>query len=110
MRMLAQDEDVLQARAERLCALLPDSVLWRVEATEAQVGGGSLPGARLPSRGVGLACESMNADALALALRRSRPAVVGRIAADLVLLDMIAVADDELEEIAAAVTQACGAA
>ncbi len=110
MRMLAQDEDVLQARAERLCALLPDSVLWRVEGTEAQVGGGSLPGARLPSRGVGLACESMNADALALALRRNRPAVVGRIAADLVLLDMIAVADDELEEIAAAVTQACGAA
>ncbi len=110
MRMLAQDEDVLQARAERLCALLPDSVLWRVEGTEAQVGGGSLPGARLPSRGVGLACESMNADALALALRRNRPAVVGRIAADLVLLDMIAVADDELEEIADAVTQACGTA
>ena len=110
MRMLAQDEDVLQARAERLCALLPDPVLWRVEGTEAQVGGGSLPGTRLPSRAVGLACEAMGADTLALSLRRSRPAVVGRIAADLVLLDMIAVADDELDEIAAAVTQACGTA
>ncbi|MGI3778246.1 MAG: L-seryl-tRNA(Sec) selenium transferase [Janthinobacterium lividum] len=110
MRMLAQTEDALQARAERLCALLPDSVLWRVEPTEAQVGGGSLPGARLASRAVGLACEAMGADALALALRRNHPAVVGRIAADLVLLDMIAVADDELEEVADAVAQACGAA
>ena len=110
MRMLAQTEDVLQARAERLCALLPDSVLWRVEPTEAQVGGGSLPGTCLPSRAVGLACEAMGADALALALRRNRPAVVGRIAADLVLLDMIAVADDELAEIADAVTRACGTA
>lgn len=110
MRMLAQTEDVLQDRAERLCALLPDSVLWRVEPTDAQVGGGSLPGTRLPSRAVGLACEAMGADAFALTLRRSHPAVVGRIAADLVLLDMIAVADDELAEIADAVTRACGTA
>ncbi len=110
MRMLAQTEAVLQARAERLCALLPDSVLWRIEGTEAQVGGGSLPGTRLASRAVGLAAEAMGADALALALRRNRPAVAGRIAADLVLLDMIAVADEEVEEIAAAVTRACGPA
>ena len=110
MRMLAQNEAVLQARAERLCALLPDSVLWRIEGTEAQVGGGSLPGTRLASRAVGLAAEAMGADALALALRRNRPAVAGRIAADLVLLDMIAVADEEVEEIAAAVTRACGPA
>ncbi len=110
MRMLAQTEAVLQARAERLCALLPDSVLWRIEGTQAQVGGGSLPGTRLASRAVGLAAEAMGADALALALRRNRPAVAGRIAADLVLLDMIAVADEEIEEIAAAVTRACGPA
>ncbi len=110
MRMLAQTEAVLQARAERLCALLPDSVLWRIEGTEAQVGGGSLPGTRLASRAVGLAVEAMGADALALALRRDRPAVVGRIAADLVLLDMIAIADEEVEEIAAAVARACGPA
>jgi L-seryl-tRNA(Ser) seleniumtransferase len=110
MRMLAQTEAMLQARAERLCALLPDSVLWRIEGTEAQVGGGSLPGTRLASRAVGLATEAMGADALALALRRNRPAVAGRIAADLVLLDMIAVADEEVEEIAAAVTRACGPA
>ena len=110
MRMLAQTEAMLQARAERLCALLPDSVLWRIEASEAQVGGGSLPGTRLASRAVGLAAEAMGADALALALRRNRPAVAGRIAADLVLLDMIAVADGELDEIAAAVSRACGPA
>ena len=110
MRMLAQGEAVLQARAERLCALLPDSVLWRIEGTQAQVGGGSLPGVRLASRAVGLATEAMGADALALALRRHRPAVVGRIAADLVLLDMIAVADEEIEEIAEAVARACGPA
>ena len=108
MRMLAQGEAVLLARAERLCTLLPDSVLWRVEATEARIGGGSMPGTLLPSRAVGLATEAMGAEALALALRRHRPAVVGRISSDLVLLDMMAVTDEELEDVAAAVVSACG--
>lgn len=110
MRMLSQGKAVLQDRAERLCALLPDQVLWRIEATEAQIGGGSLPGTRLPSRAVGLAADSLSADALAAALRLHRPAVVGRIAADLVLLDMMTVADADLADIAAAVAAACGTA
>ncbi len=107
-RMLAQDEETLQDRAERLCALLPEEVLWRVEPVTAFAGGGSLPGSGLPSRAVCLAVEGMDAEALAARLRRHRPAVVGRIAGGLVVLDVMAVTDEELPLVAQAVASACG--
>ncbi len=105
-RMLAQDEAVLQDRAERLSALLPDEVLWRIEPVTAFAGGGALPGSELPSRAICLAVEGLDADALALRLRQHRPAVIGRIAAGLVALDMMAVAEEELALVAQAVSAA----
>jgi L-seryl-tRNA(Ser) seleniumtransferase len=98
-RMLAQSAAELQARAERLRALLG---VGEIEATEAFAGGGSLPEERLESRALALA-PATGAEAAAAQLRRCEPAVVGRISEGRLLLDMLAVADDELADLASAV-------
>jgi L-seryl-tRNA(Ser) seleniumtransferase len=56
-----------------------------VLATHSTVGGGSLPGEVLPTQA--LAVSHSRPDALAAALRRGNPPVVGRIAANRLLLD-----------------------
>jgi L-seryl-tRNA(Ser) seleniumtransferase len=63
--------------------------------TDAAVGGGTLAEAPLPSAALGL--KSASPDALAEALRRARPAVLGRIAGDVLLLDARTVLPDEDE-------------
>jgi len=107
--MLGQDEAVLQARAERLAALLPPLAGAMVMASRAKAGGGTMPAQEFPSRAVTLCIPGIAVDDLARRLRSHRPAVVGRIADGQVWLDMIAVADDELPEVVAAVQAACGA-
>jgi L-seryl-tRNA(Ser) seleniumtransferase len=59
-----------------------------VEAGHSQVGGGALPGQNIPTGLVALEPLSGSAQELAARLRRCEPAVVGRIHADRVLLDM----------------------
>jgi len=86
-RMIATPLDELAMRAAelaaRLCAAgLPATV---VPATST-VGGGSLPGETLPTRAVAIAADA--ADALAAALRRGDPPVVGRILEERLLLDL----------------------
>jgi len=100
LRMLAQTEAELQTRAERLCTLLGAGAA--VIRTDGLAGGGALPEERIPSRAVALSLP-LPADALARMLRLGRPAVVGRIVDGRVALDMLTVADGELEEIAEAV-------
>jgi L-seryl-tRNA(Ser) seleniumtransferase len=107
-RMLAQDEAVLQARAERLLRLLDGAVDALIERSEGFAGGGALPGEGVPSRAVVLAVPELPPDTLARLLRLHRPAVIGRIGGGHVMLDMLAVADAELDEIAAAVRAAAG--
>ncbi len=104
LRMLAQDEAMLLARAERLRALLGDDA--RIEPSAAYAGGGALPDGAMASFAVSIARGGMGADALARRLRAHRPAVVGRIAEGRVLLDVFAIADAELAEVAAAVASA----
>ena len=105
LRMLAQTEAELRARAERLLALLDGAGAW-IEPSLGQAGGGALPAETIPSLAVSIARPGLTAEALARNLRANRPAVVGRIAGGRVLLDMLAVADAEVPEIAAAVRRA----
>ncbi len=102
LRMLAQTGAVLQQRAETLRALLGG--IARVEASSGYAGGGTLPTDTLPSCAVVLAV--LGVDAFARRLRRHHPAVVGRITAGELWLDMLAVGDAELPDIAAAVAAA----
>ncbi len=101
LRMLGQSEAELQARAELLAASLGAAAT--IEPTSGFAGGGSLPEERIASRGVSLRVPGLSADALARRMRGQRPAVIGRITDGRLVLDVLTVADDEIEEIARAV-------
>ena len=105
LRMLGQTEAALQARAERLLALL-EGMDARVEPSQGEAGAGSLPGATIPSRAVSIAPVSGGVEAMAHRLRAGTPAIVGRLAHGRLLLDVLAVTDDEVAEVAAALRTA----
>jgi L-seryl-tRNA(Ser) seleniumtransferase len=91
--MLAQDIETVRARAERLAALAGGTV----EETVGRVGGGALPLAEIAS----YACAVD--ESLAEPLRRGEPPVLGVVRDGKLLLDCLALADTEVEEVAAAV-------
>jgi L-seryl-tRNA(Ser) seleniumtransferase len=97
-RMLGQDEAALRDRAERLKVMIGAGVVVR---TEGFAGGGSLPEERIVSAAVALD-PAMGAETAAQRLRCAFPAVLGRINDGRLLLDMLAVSDDELADLAAA--------
>ena len=101
LTMLTTGEEELAERALRLVALCPAWTNARVVAGESAVGGGSFPGAALPTRLVALSPGDIGADALALRLRLGRPPVVTRVADGLVLLDPRTLTDPDLPVVAA---------
>jgi L-seryl-tRNA(Ser) seleniumtransferase len=98
LRMLAEPAERVRRRADRLAGL----VGGEVEETVARVGGGALPLAELPS----FACAVE--EELAAALRAGDPPVIGLVRDGRTLLDCRALADHEVDEVAAAVTSARG--
>jgi L-seryl-tRNA(Ser) seleniumtransferase len=104
-RMIAAAPDALRGRAEKLAGRLAGTV--EVVATEATVGGGSLPGAILPS--FGLALPGGSADRTLAALRRGSPAVVGRIEDGRVILDLRTIDPARDAELAGAIGAVLGA-
>ncbi len=97
-RQLARSIADLRTRANALVQALADAVVSiAVVDTDATVGGGSLPGAILPSVGLALGGGSGHAaTALLERLRAGAPAVIARIERDRVVLDLRTVepADD----------------
>ena len=93
LRMLRQEVAAIRARAERLASLTGGTV----EETVARVGGGALPLTELPS----FACAVD--EALAAPLRTGEPPVVGIVRDGKLLLDCLTLADEEIDEVAAAV-------
>ena len=85
-----------RVRAERLAALVGGTV----EETVGRVGGGALPTVEIGS----FACAIE--EALATPLRTGDPSVVGIVRDGKLLLDCLTLADDEIDEVAAAVTRA----
>jgi L-seryl-tRNA(Ser) seleniumtransferase len=96
LRMLAEPADRVRARAERLAGL----VGGEVQETVARAGGGALPLAEVRSFACALEPE------LAGPLRLGEPPVVGVVRDGRLLLDCRTLADDEMEEAAAAVQAA----
>ncbi|MGH3048717.1 MAG: aminotransferase class V-fold PLP-dependent enzyme, partial [Gaiellaceae bacterium] len=96
LRMLHENPAAVRARAERLAA----AVGGEVEETVARMGGGALPLAELPS----FACAVE--ETLGAALRDHEPPVIGIVRDGRLLLDCRTLADDEVDEVAAAV-RAC---
>ena len=95
LRMLDEDAAVVRARAERLAQLTGGMI----EETVARVGGGALPLAELPSYACALD------ESLAAPLRTGEPPVVGIVRDGKLLLDCRTLADDEVDEVAAAVVK-----
>ena len=108
-RMIAMDASTVRRRARRL-ARAARAAGARAEVVESRsmVGGGSLPEESLASYAcaVGLDASGSGSDALAAALRRGDPAVVGRIEAGRVLLDPRTVDPRQDRRLEAALTAA----
>jgi L-seryl-tRNA(Ser) seleniumtransferase len=85
--MLTLDEAELDRRARMLAGLCPPVFLPQVIAGESAVGGGSFPGARLPTSLVALNAGPLGAEGLAVRLRLSQPPIIVRVAEGHVLLD-----------------------
>jgi L-seryl-tRNA(Ser) seleniumtransferase len=88
-QMLTMDAGTIRTRCERWAAAFNTGpVHASVIPTESVVGGGTTPGATLPSFAVVLQHASMGAGALAALLRYLHPPVIGRIHEGGVLLDL----------------------
>jgi len=99
-RMIAASEGELRSRAEALA----DATATEVVTLQSTVGGGSLPGETLASWGIALRRRS--ADRLLGRLRAGDPAVVARIDAGRVVLDLRTVDPEADASLAAAVREA----
>ena len=87
LAMLTAAADELAARAERLAAACPAELSPTLWSGESAIGGGSFPGAVLPTTLVALDAGPLGPDGLALRLRLGSPPIVARVGDDRVLLD-----------------------
>jgi L-seryl-tRNA(Ser) seleniumtransferase len=104
-QMIGAQEAEIRGRAEQIVATLRAGGLTAgLEAVEATVGGGSLPGETLPSWALVLhATDDGNIDGLARRLRLGEPGVFGRIDRDRLLLYLITVIPENDEGLVEAV-------
>jgi L-seryl-tRNA(Ser) seleniumtransferase len=101
-RMIATSPAALEVRAEELASTI--GARASVLGLASTIGGGSLPGETLPSFGLDLKATSANR--LLAALRQGSPAVIGRIEAGRVVLDLRTVEPEADEALGTAVAQA----
>jgi L-seryl-tRNA(Ser) seleniumtransferase len=106
LSMLTLDQDELSRRASRLAALCPEAVRAETLPGESAVGGGSFPGAVLPTTLVALQAGSLGPDGLALRLRLGEPPLVARVVAGRILLDPRTLPEDTFPTVARAIEQA----
>lgn len=81
-QMISMDIDEIQARARHWQRMLRGAQIINGEST---VGGGSLPGERLPTRLIAL--DVKKPDQFLARLRKSRPPIIARVEDDRVLID-----------------------
>ncbi len=93
LRMLTRDANDVRSLCEAVHQQLtvPEGISVSVETCISEVGGGSMPGAQV--RSFGLRIKGMDAELLTKRLRCCIPAVLGRIQADAVFLDLRTVGD-----------------
>lgn len=107
LRMLTTSADDLRARAAELAALLPRGAADVVPG-ESEVGGGSLPGATLPTWLVRLTGRELTPDGAAARLRSGAPPVIARITDGHLVLDVRTILPHQLGATAAAIGAALG--
>jgi L-seryl-tRNA(Ser) seleniumtransferase len=102
LRMLTATAAELRDRAERLASLVPAEFTPTTVAGESAVGGGSFPGAALPTTLVSLEAGALGPDGLALRLRLGEPAIAARVAEGRVVLDPRTLEEPSWPEVARA--------
>jgi L-seryl-tRNA(Ser) seleniumtransferase len=111
LRLLTEPMGTIRARARRLLVALGPELRSRLAASllesTSQVGGGALPTVELPTFSVAVGADAIHTRALDEALRRGAPPVIGRIAADRLLLDCRTILPDQVRRLAAALASAC---
>jgi L-seryl-tRNA(Ser) seleniumtransferase len=96
LRMLGASVEDLQERATRLARRLREvGVAAEAVPSQAEAGGGSLPGVVLPSYAVRLRHPSLPAHALASRLRTASPPILARVQEEAVLLDLRSVLPED---------------
>jgi L-seryl-tRNA(Ser) seleniumtransferase len=106
LRMLTLSSEVLDRRARRLAEACPPELRAELVAGRSAVGGGSFPGAELPTTLVALDAGPLGPDRLALRLRLGEPALVARTGGGRVLLDPRTLPDGGEPAIGAALARA----
>jgi L-seryl-tRNA(Ser) seleniumtransferase len=106
LAMLTATPSDLAQRAERLASLCPPDTGAITIPGESAVGGGSFPGAVLPTTLVAINAGSLGPDSLALRLRLGEPSVVARVSSNRVLLDPRTLREDSFPAVARAIEQA----
>jgi L-seryl-tRNA(Ser) seleniumtransferase len=106
LRMLTLGAEDLERRAARLAAACPTRLRPALQPGESAVGGGSFPGAVLPTTLVALDAGELGPDGLALRLRLGNPSVVARVGGDRVLLDPRTLPEESFPAVGAALVEA----
>jgi len=107
LRMLTEDVAQIRRRGEALQQGVGKDA--DLVAGESEVGGGSFPGAKLPTWLVRLTPRHLTPDTLSARLRDGEPPIIPRIAGDHVLLDPRTIFPEQLETVAGAVRAALDA-
>ncbi len=90
LRMIRLSEDDIATRAEDIARQVRSNsshLEIEVIACRSVLGGGSAPGAALPSRALAIKCAHLGANELLDTLRRNNPPIIARVENDRVLLD-----------------------
>ena len=107
LRMLTEDVAQIRRRGEALQQGVGKDA--DLVGGESEVGGGSFPGAKLPTWLVRLTPRHLTPDTLSARLRDGEPPIIPRIAGDHVLLDPRTIFPGQLETVAGAVRAALDA-
>ena len=102
LRMMRLTEEQILKRAEQLIGKLHigmPRLNIEVVKTESVIGGGSAPGARLPSRGLAISSFDLSANEMARRLRRWEIPIIARVEEGRVLLDLRTVKPEQDEAV-----------
>lgn len=97
LAMLTRDPAAIEADARRLADGIAPAFSPTLQAGASTVGGGSFPGARLPTTLVSLESPELGAHGLAARLRLGKPPLVTRIENDRVMIDPRTLAPADLD-------------
>lgn len=105
IQMLALSADEIEQRARALIESISATGLqFALEPGESAVGGGAGPTCNLPTTLIAITHPKLTAQEIERTLRSSSPPVIARISEGKVLLDLRTVFEDELADLARAVT------